>query len=325
MHLDDLIVYHRDDFRRYAESKVGLLTHALNYGTGCFEGIRAFWNDDLGELLIFEPTAHFRRLAASANVLLMDLPFASGAMAEITAELCRRNGFRTDVYLRPVVFKSEESFGVRLDDLEHDLFIVGFPNAKYFESNAGISACISSWRRVDDNAVPARAKITGGYVNPALAKTEARLNGFEEAIVLTNDGHVSEASAANIFLVRNGSVVTPAGTSDNLEGITRRLVAQIIARETGLRVSERVIDRTELYSADELLMCGTGVGVAWVRSLDHRAIGDGIAGPVAEAAMRVYDDVVRGRNNSYDAERYPVYGSRNGVAAGEDLAPAQMR
>lgn len=320
MQLDDLIVYHRGDFRRYADSKIGLLTHALNYGTGCFEGIRAFWNPDAAELSVFEPTAHFRRLAASAHVLLMELPFAPETMAAIAAELCRRNAFRSDVYLRPVVFKSEESFGVRLDDLESDLFIVAFPNSKYLESNEGITACVSSWRRVDDNALPARAKITGGYVNAALAKSEARLNGFDEAVVLTDDGHVSEASAANVFLVRNGSVVTPAATANNLEGITRRLLAQIISRETGLRVSERIVDRTELYSADELIVCGTGIGVAWVRSLDHRPIGGGTIGPVASVAMRVYDDVTRGRNDGYGAERYPVYGSCRAVPAVAELA-----
>lgn len=271
--------------------------------------MRAFWSADTEELSVFEPTAHFRRLAASAKVLLMELPCAPERLSGIAAELCRRNAFRSDVYLRPVMYKSEESFGVRLDDLENDLFIVAFPNSKYFDTNDGLTACVSTWRRLDDNAAPPRAKITGTYVNPALAKSEARMNGFDEAIVLTDDGHVSEASAANVFVVRDGTVATPSATANNLEGITRRLVAQIIARETGLRVVERAIDRTELYSADEIILCGTGVGVGWFRSLDHRTVGTGVAGPVASAAMRVYDDVVRGRSNAYDVERYPVYGA----------------
>lgn len=307
MDLDDLIVYHRGGFKRYADAKVGLLTHALNYGTGCFEGLRAFWHADTEELCILEPGAHFRRLRSSAKVLLMNLPFAPETLASITAELCRRNDFRTDVYLRPVMYKSDETFGVRLDDLADDLFIVGFPNGKYFETNAGLTTCVSSWRRVDDNAAPPRAKITGTYVNPALAKSEARLNGFDEAIVLSEDGHISEGSAANLFVVRDGCVATPLATANNLEGITRRIVAQIIARETGLRVVERVIDRTELYSADEVILCGTGVGVAWIRSVDHRVVGDGLAGPTATATMRIYDDIVRGRNRSYDVELLPVY------------------
>lgn len=308
MELDDLVVYHRGDFKRYADAKLGLLTHALNYGTGCFEGLRAFWSAENDELCVLEPTAHFRRLAASGKVLLMDLPLEPERLGQITAELCRRNGFRSDVYLRPVMYKSEETFGIRLDELEHDLFIVGFPNSRYFDTDAGLTACVSSWRRVDDNAAPPRAKITGTYVNPALAKSEARLNGFDEAIMLTDDGHVSEGSAANLFVVRGGAVSMPLASANNLEGITRRIVAQIIARETGMRVTERLIDRTELYSADELILCGTGVGVAWIQSVDHRAVGDGSAGPIASAAIRTYDDIVRGRDRTYDVELLPVYG-----------------
>src|SRR5581483_161970 len=234
MELDDLIVYYRGGFRAYGDARVGLLTHALLYGTGCFEGIRAFWNGDVEQLYVFEPTAHYRRLAASAKVLLMALPATPLELSGITAELCRRNDFRSDVYIRPVVYKSDETFGVRLDDLAHDLFIVAFPNSKYLDTTEGITACVSSWRRVDDNAAPPRAKITGSYVNPALAKSEARLNGFDEALVLTHDGSVSEASAANLFIVRDGTVVCPPATENNLEGITRRLMSTIIRRELSL-------------------------------------------------------------------------------------------
>jgi branched-chain amino acid aminotransferase len=314
MELDELIVYYRGDFRPYADAKVGLLTHALNYGTGCFEGIRAFWNAEEDQLYVFEPTAHFRRLKASARVLLMDLPFPPATLAEMTAELCRRNGFRTDVYIRPVAYKSEETFGVRLDDLEHDLFIVAFPNDKYLDTTDGITTCVSSWRRVDDNAAPPRAKITGSYVNPAFAKSEARLSGFDEAIVLTHDGHVSEASSANLFIVRDGHVASPPATENNLEGITRRLLGTMIRRELALPLVERSIDRTELYSADEVIICGTGVGVAWVRSVDHRALGDGAMGPVARALTRLYDDVTRGRDNRFGAELLPVHGAVPAIA-----------
>jgi branched-chain amino acid aminotransferase len=307
MELDDLVVYYRGEFQAYGEARVGLLTHALHYGTGCFEGIRAFWNDDAGQLYVFEPTAHFRRLQASSKILLMDVPFTAAAFAETTAELCRRNGFRTDVYIRPVVYKSEETFGVRLDDLAHDLFIVAFPNSKYLDTTEGITACVSSWRRVDDNAAPPRAKITGSYVNPAFAKSEARLNGFDEAIVLTHDGHVSEASAANLFIVRGGIAASPPATDNNLEGITRRLVATMIQRELQMPLVERAIDRSELYSADEIIMCGTGVGIAWVRTVDHRLVGDGTVGRVAQTLGRLYDAVTRGRDLRFDAELLPVY------------------
>ncbi len=310
MELDDLIVYYRGDFRRYADAKVGLLTHALLYGTGCFEGIRAFWNDDQRQLYVFEPTAHYRRLSASSKVLLMDLPCSARELSDITADLCRRNGFRGDVYIRPVMYKAEETFGVRLDDLDHDLFIVAFPNSKYLDTSEGLRTCVSSWRRVDDNAAPPRAKITGSYVNPALAKSEARLSGFDEAIVLTHDGHVSEASAANLFIVRGGTVVSPPATDNNLEGITRRLIGTMVRESLQLPVVERAVDRSELYSADEVLMVGTGVGIAWVRSVDHRTIGDGEAGPVVRSLTRLYDDVIRGRNRSFEAELLPVYGDQ---------------
>ena len=307
MELSDLIVYFRGDFRPYADAKVGLMTHALLYGTGCFEGMRAFWNEELEQLFVLEPTAHFRRLEASAKVLLMDLPIPPEALTEVTAELCRRNGFRSDVYIRPVVYKSDETFGVRLDDLMQDVFIVAFPNATYLETNEGITTCVSSWRRVDDNAAPPRAKITGSYVNPALAKSEARLNGFDEAIVLTHEGTVSEASAANLFLVRHGTAISPPSTDNNLEGITRRLVVTMIRQELQLPLVERAIDRTELYSADELLICGTGVGIAWVRAVDHRSVGNGEVGPVAAALTQLYDDVVRGRDERFGAELLAVY------------------
>ncbi len=200
MELGELVVYHRGAFMPYRDATLGLLTHALQYGTGCFEGMRGFWNDDAEQLYVFEPVPHFKRLRRSGNVLLMDLPLSDDELTEITLELCRRNGFRADAYIRPLLFKSEEFFGVRVDNVRHDLAIVAFPNSKYLETDDGLKLCVSSWRRVDDNAVPARAKISGSYVNVALAKSEARLNGFDDAIVLSDDGHVSEASAANLFV-----------------------------------------------------------------------------------------------------------------------------
>ncbi|HEX3550387.1 MAG TPA: branched-chain amino acid transaminase [Candidatus Elarobacter sp.] len=320
MELADLIVYHRGAFVPYRDATLGLLTHALQYGTGCFEGIRGFWNDGEEQLYVFEPVAHYRRLRRSGNVLLMEIPHTDEELTEITLELCRRNGFRSDVYIRPLLYKSEEFFGVRLDDLRDDLAIVAFPNSKYLDTDDGLRLCISSWRRVDDNATPARAKITGSYVNVALAKSEARLNGFDDAIVLSDDGHVSEASAANLFVVRDGVVATPDPSQNLLEGITRGLVLAYLRDELGLRVEARSIDRTELYSADEILVCGTGVGIAWVAKLDHRTIGTGTIGPVAQRLAAHYDDVTRGRvpRGGIDARAvYPVRSART-VTYGEE-------
>ena len=295
MELGELVVYHRGSFMPYREATLGLLTHALQYGTGCFEGMRAFWNADEEQLYVFEPVAHFKRLRRSGNVLLMDVPQSDEELTEITLELCRRNGFKTDVYLRPLLFKSEEVFGVRLDDVGHELSIVAFPNSRYLETDDGLKLCVSSWRRVDDNATPARAKITGSYVNVALAKSEARLNGFDDAIVLSDDGHVSEMSAANVFVIRDGIVTTPDLSQNLLEGVTRKVVTRYVREELGMTLESRAIDRTELYSADEIVVCGTGVGVAWVQSLDRRTIGTGTIGPVASKLRAFYDGVTRGR------------------------------
>jgi branched-chain amino acid aminotransferase len=326
--LASLIVYHRGSFVPYRDATLGLLTHALQYGTGCFEGIRGFWNGDDEQLYVLEPVAHYRRLRRSGNVLLMSLPHSDEELSEITLELCRRNGFRSDVYIRPLLYKSEEFFGVRLDDLGDDLAIVAFPNSKYLESDDGLNLCVSSWRRVDDNATPARAKITGSYVNVALAKSEARLNGFDDAIVLSDDGHVSEASAANLFVVRDGVVTTPDPSQNLLEGITRAIVVHYLRGELGLPVEARAIDRTELYSADEILLCGTGVGIAWVKSLDHRTIGDGAMGPVARRLTAYYDDVTRGRVARDGIEARPVYPAarreRAATYAEEDVAAERI-
>jgi len=307
--LDDLIVYFRGEFVPYGSAKLGLLTHALQYGTGCFEGIRAFWNADAEQLYVFEPLAHYRRLRRSAGVLLMSPVPSPQRLSEVTAELCRRNGFRSDVYIRPFIFKSDETFGIRLDGIGDDLAIVAFSNDRYFDNDDGQRLCVSSWRRIDDNAVPARAKVTGSYVNVALAKSEARLNGFDDAIVLGEDGHISEASAANAFLVRDGVVTTPGVSQNLLEGITRALIARLISQELGLTLDERQVDRSELYGADEIVLCGTGVGVAWVKSIDHRPVGDGRLGPVASRLRTLYDDITRGRLTIPGVEARAVYPS----------------
>jgi branched-chain amino acid aminotransferase len=252
-------------------------------------------------------------------VLLMDLKQSDEELTEITLELCRRNGFRTDVYLRPLLYKSEEAFGVRLDDIGSDLAIVAFPNSKYLETDDGLKLCVSSWRRVDDNAMPARAKITGSYVNVALAKTEARLNGFDDAIVLCDDGHVSEMAAANLFVVRDGVVTTPDLSQNLLEGVTRKVVTRFIREELGLPVESRCIDRTELYEADEIVLCGTGVGIAWTASVDHRTIGTGRIGSVASKLQAYYDDVTRARITRDDVDARAVYPK---TVRGEVSAPA---
>jgi branched-chain amino acid aminotransferase len=211
------------------------------------------------------------------------------------------------VYVRPIVYKSSETIGVRLHNLDADITIFGVPFGQYIDTEGGIRAQVSSWRRSDDNAIPARGKITGAYVNGALAKSEAQLNGFDEAIVLTSDGHVSEGSAENLFIVKDGVLITPPVTDNILEGITRRRLMELARDEFGATVVERSIDRTELYNADEVFLCGTGAQISPVIEIDRRAVGAGRPGPLTRDLSRTYFDAVRGRNPAYRDWLTPVY------------------
>src|SRR4030088_1002169 len=247
-------VFYDGEYRQYKDVHIGLMTHALHYGTGCFEGIRAYWNPNQEQLFALLMKPHFKRMRNSAKILKIDLPYSDEEMFEATVELLRRNGYREDVYVRPLAFKSSEEIGVRLHNLDSSFAIYTAPFGAYVDVEKGIRCMVSSWRRVDDNAAPARAKVTGIYVNSALAKTEANQNGFDEAIVLTQDGHVSEGSAENLFIIRDGVVITPPASDNILEGVTRNVMAQLAREDLGLTVIERSIDRSELYVCDELFL-----------------------------------------------------------------------
>jgi branched-chain amino acid aminotransferase len=295
------------EFVPIEQAKVSVMTNGLNYGTGCFEGIRGYWNAEQEQLYIFQLRAHMERLHRSCRILYMHLPYSVDELCDLTIELLRREQFREDVYIRPLVYKSDPAIAVRMNDLNDALTIWAQGFGQYIEGGA-VKACVSSWRRIDDNIIPSRAKAAGAYINSALAKTEALLNGYDEAIVLGADGQVSEASAANLFIVRGGRLITPSLTSDILEGITRQVVAQLARERLGLTVEERAIDRTELYVADEAFFCGTGAEVKPIVSIDHRAVGDGKVGPVGELLVKLYGDVVRNRISAYSAWCMPVYG-----------------
>ena len=287
--------YHDGEFKQYKDIHLGLMTHALHYGTGCFEGIRAYWNENQQQLFCLLMKPHFKRLLNSAKILRIELPYTVDEMTEAAAEVVRRNGYREDVYIRPLAYKSEEVIGVRLHDLKSSFAIYTAPFGAYVDIDNGIRCMVSSWRRVDDNAAPARAKVTGIYVNSALAKTEAMENGFDEAIVLGQDGHVSEGSAENLFMVRDGVVVTPPASDNILEGVTRKVLMDLAVEDLGLPVVERSIDRSELYVADEVFLCGTGAQVSPVIEIDRRKIGSGEPGPVAKELQALYFDIVKGR------------------------------
>ena len=303
----ELWAFFRGEFVPLREANLNVMTHGFNYGTAVFEGIRAYWNADEEQLFALELIPHYQRIHSSAALLMMEVRQSPEELAEITVELLRRDGLREDVYIRPIVYKSSELIGVRLHNLESDITIFGVPFGQYIDTDSGIRAQVSTWRRTDDNAIPARGKITGAYVNGALAKSEAQLNGYDEAIVLTADGHVSEGSAENLFLVTRGVLVTPPVTDNILEGITRRRLMEMGRAELGVEVVERSIDRTELYGADEVFLCGTGAQISPVIEIDRRAIGSGRPGPLTRQLSKTYFDAVRGKLPAYRDWLTPVY------------------
>jgi branched-chain amino acid aminotransferase len=296
---------------------ISVRTHAFAYGTGCFEGIRGYWNEEDQQVYLFRLREHYERLLSSSKTLQMKLPYTVDELIDISIELVRRNGQREDVYLRPVAYIGDEIIGVRLHDLSYHFILTSEPMGNYVEIT-GLRCGVSSWRRIDDNALPARSKICGGYVNAAFAKSEALQNGYDEAIMLTHDGHVSEGSAENIFLINDGEFVTPSATENILLGITRDTAMKLARRELGYTTTERPVDRTELYNAEEIFLCGTGAQIAPVIEVDHRAIGSGSTGPVTQKLQDLYFDVVRGKAPEYrDQWCTPVYSAVGSTSANE--------
>ena len=293
--------YFKGQIVPYSEAKVGVLTHALNYGTGVFGGVRAYKNDQNGKLYLFRPYDHYKRFLNSCKMMLMDFDETPESMTQHTIDLVRKGGFSEDVYIRPLAYKSEEMIGVKLHDVEADFSIVALPFGKYVSNDTNAHVTISSWRRLDDNVIPARGKISGAYANSAFIKTDAVRSGFDEALVLTQSGHLSEGSAENIFMVRNGVLYTPAVYENILEGITRRSIMELAREELGMEVVERPIDRTEVYICDELFMTGTAAQVTAITKVDHRPVGEGVMGPVATKLRELFFDILRGKNEKYAA------------------------
>lgn len=299
--------FFKGNFVPIENAKISIMTHAFNYGTGCFEGIRAYWNPDEKQLFVFRMLEHFQRLHRSCKILHIRLPYSPEELGDLLVELLRREGYREDCYIRPIAYKADEIIGVRLHNLTDEFAMFAAPFGRYIEGELGARVMVSPWRRVDDNAIPARAKITGSYINSALSKTAAAMSGYDEAIVLTQDGHVSEGSAENLFLVRNGRLITPPVTADILEGITRETVMEIALAEFGVETEVRMVDRSELYTADEAFFCGTGVQIEPIVEIDHRAVGNGTMGPITQRIYDLYFDIVRGKAAKYRHWCTPVY------------------
>ena len=309
----NLIVYFDGQYIPLHQARIGILTHALHYGTGVFEGIRAHWDEPAQELFIMRPIEHFERWKQNCGILRIQVPLSPEQLCAITAELMRRNQFHTNLYVRPLAYKSAERVGVSPDD-QDSWFIVALPFGEYLHAENGLHAGVSSWRRIEDNAIPARAKICGAYVNSALATDEARQSGFDEAIFLNESGHVAEGATCNLFMVRKGKLVTPPATENLLEGITRDSIMELAQRELGLPVIERPIDRSELYICDELFLTGTAVGIAPIARVDHRPVKNGTIGPVARQLQQLYFDATRGHLSSYRKWLVPVYQAQQSSA-----------
>ena len=283
-----------------ADAKINIATHGFLYGTAVFSGMRAYWNEEKKRLFVFRPYDHFRRLLHSARIMSMQSQYDEEGFIQLTLDLLRTDNWQQDIYLRPTIYKADMGIGVRLHNLkdEFSMFVTAFD--KYVQNDNNAHETNSSWRRIDDNVIPARGKVAGAYANSALIKTDANRAGFDEALVLDNNGHISEGSAMNIFMVRDGVLVTPPVTDNILEGITRKSVIELARKELGLDVVERSIDRTEVFIAEELFLTGTAAQVTAVTKIDHRPVGTGVMGPIATKLRTMYEDILRGKNKKYE-------------------------
>lgn len=301
------LAYFNKQFVPLPEAKISIRTNALHYGSGVFEGIRAYWNPKEQQLYVFKLPEHYERMVNNCKVMKLKLDHDVKELCALTVDLLRRNQPREDTYIRPIAYISSEGLGPKLIGYETGFAVYTIPLGDYIDTSVGIKVGFSSWRRISDNTIPARCKVTGGYVNSALARTEAIEQGYDEAIFLTQDGFVSEGSAENIFLARNGSLITPDLSQDILEGITRDVLLTLCREELGLMVTERQVGRTELYVADEVFLCGTGAQVSPVIEVDRRPVGSGKMGPITARIQQLYFQTVKGDHPKYRHWCTPVY------------------
>ena len=282
------------------EANVNIMTHALHYGTAVFEGIRGNWNEQQSKMFIFRMREHYERLHQGCRIMMIKIPYSVDDLCRITEDLVRNCGYRQDVYIRPLAYKSAERVAnLKLHELDSDFALIVVPFGAYLSTDGAIKCCTSSWRRIDDTIIPPRVKIAGHYVNSILAKTEAILGGYDEAIMLNQDGSVSEGSGENVFMVSGGVLYTPNVGDNNLTGITRDSVFQLAEKELKLKVLERHIRRSELYLADEVFLTGTAAHITPVGHLDHRPIASGNVGPITKKLQDIYMGAVRGNNPKY--------------------------
>jgi branched-chain amino acid aminotransferase len=294
------LAFFKGNFVDIKNANVNIQTHALHYGTAVFEGIRGNWNTKNDSMIIFRLREHYERLIRGTRILLIDIPYDVDELCDITTDLVHKSGYKQDVYIRPIAYKSAEKIAnLKLPELENDFALMIIPFGDYIDSTRAINCCTSSWRRLDDTNIPPRVKISGNYVNSILAKTEAVLAGFDEAIILNQSGSVSEGSGENLFIVNDGEITTPPLSDNNLDGITRNCVFEIAKQELGIGIKEKTIFRSELYLADEVFLTGTAAHITPVGQLDKRTIGTGETGQITTKIQNLYSDIVRGNNSKY--------------------------
>jgi branched-chain amino acid aminotransferase len=300
----------RGNFVPLKDAHINIMNHSFMYGTAVFEGIRAYWNAEQQEIYIFKLVEHLERMFDSMKIMYLESKYSIGELTDIIVELVRRNKPRTDVYIRPAAYKAAERIGPSLLDNPTDIAIFTVPFGDYFHGTEALKVIISNWRRVEDNAIPARGKIVGAYANTALAKTEAIALGFDDCIVLSENGHVSEGSAMNLFMVKHGQLITPSITENILEGVTRATIIEFAEADLKLKCSCRQIDRSELYTADELFFSGTGAQIAPITEVDKRPVGNGKIGTISHKIKERYVSICRGEVPAYNRWLTPVYGQQ---------------
>ena len=301
------IAYLNNEFMELKDAKINIVTHAFNYGTGVFEGIRGNWNHQSEQLYIFKLEEHVERIFNSAKIMRLNPQITKDQMCKILIELVKKNNYREDIYIRPIIYKSSEIVGLRMHDLDDDFLAYIVPFGNYLDPNAGIHCGVSSIRRIDDSMVPVRAKVTGIYVNNSMAKTEAVLNGYDEAIMLNMDGHISEGTGENIVVIKNNTIISPTAADNILEGLTLEAVLEIVKNDLQINIERRSIDRSELYIADEVFMTGTAAHVTPVVSIDKINIGNGKPGPLSKKIQEIYFSIIRGENDKYSKWLKKIY------------------
>jgi len=285
----------------FEQATISIMTHAFNYGTGVFEGIRAYWNEDQQQSYILKLKEHYQRMLRSCKAMQIKVDLTLEDLIKITIELVKVNGYKEDVYIRPLAYKSQEKIGLGLHGIEDDVAIYLAPFGNYLDISKGIKVCLSKYRRISSHSMPVGAKLTGTYFNSSLAKSDALRRGFAEAITLSHKGNVAEGSGENIFMVKGGKLITPPLSDDILPGITRAALMQLARNELKVKVFEKSFKPSALHKADELFFCGTGAQVSPITQVDKKKIGDGKVGPITKKIQDLYFKAVRGEIKRYQS------------------------